>query len=180
LKKYLKKGNNIGQNNIRRHYGAQSEQWCVGGIYRLSILISSDVSQLIQKIIGISWLTPVDTINQIFGIGCIMSADTNNVSGITGVLCRRKTLIFPPSTPPPPSTPCRRCHHRQPHLRPRCRTIANPVAVSPSSFPTRRAAPSPTLSHRRHRQPHRVTPSSLPFPRLESCHEVGASPISIG
>jgi hypothetical protein len=152
----------------------------VGGIYRLSILILANVSQLIQKIIGISWLTSVDTINQIFGIGCIMSADTNNVSGITGVLCRRKTLIFPPSTPPPPSMPRRRYHHRQPYLRPRCRTVTNPVAVSPSPFPTRRAALSPTLSHHRHRQPHRVMPSPLPFLRLESCHEVGASPVSIG
>jgi hypothetical protein len=28
---------------------------------------------------------PVDTINHIFGIGCIMSANTNNVPGIRGV-----------------------------------------------------------------------------------------------
>jgi hypothetical protein len=27
-----------------------------------------------------------DTINHIFGIGCTMSVDTNNVSGIRGVL----------------------------------------------------------------------------------------------
>jgi hypothetical protein len=111
------------------------------------MLVSADVSQLIQKIIGMGWIISVDTINQIFGISCTMSADTNNLSGIRGVPCRRKTLImveygfapsgcptFLPSTPPPPSVspsppsmPCRHHHHRQPHLRPRCRVIANPA-----------------------------------------------------
>jgi hypothetical protein len=35
----------------------------------------------------------IDTINHIFDISCTMSADTNNISGIRGVLRRRKTLI---------------------------------------------------------------------------------------
>jgi hypothetical protein len=56
-------------------------------------LVSADISQPIQKIIGISWLTLADTINHIFGIGCSMSADTNSVSSIRGVLHRRETLI---------------------------------------------------------------------------------------
>jgi hypothetical protein len=55
------------------------------GIYRLSILVSAEVSQSIQKIIDIDWLTSADTINHIFGIGYTMSADTNSVSGIRGV-----------------------------------------------------------------------------------------------
>jgi hypothetical protein len=128
----------------------------------------------------------IDTINHIFDISCTMSADTNNISGIRGVLRRRKTLItvffaspgypiFPPSTPPPPSTlppsppstPHRRRHRRQPHLRPRCRVVANPVTSSPSPFSTRR-------------QPRRTAPSPSPFPRLESCHQAGASSVSIG
>jgi hypothetical protein len=37
LKKYLKKGN-LGRNSSHRHCGARSEQWCVGGIYRLSFV----------------------------------------------------------------------------------------------------------------------------------------------
>jgi hypothetical protein len=106
-------------------------------------LVSADVSQPIQKIIGISW---------------IMSADTNNVSGIRGVLRRRETLIVkkfgfvasgypifpalyaaasldaaslgasvasldarsslsPSSTPPSASKLRRRQPHPQPHLR---------------------------------------------------------------
>jgi hypothetical protein len=94
----------------------------------------------------------VVTINPIFGIGCTMSADTNNISGIRGVSCRRETLIMvkfgfallscpilppsmppppstsPPSVPPsPPSTPRHRHHHRQPHLWPRHCAIANPI-----------------------------------------------------
>jgi hypothetical protein len=60
----------LGRNSSRHHCGARSEQWCVGVIYRLSILVSADVSQPIQKIIGID---------------CTMVADTNNVSGIRGV-----------------------------------------------------------------------------------------------
>jgi hypothetical protein len=48
-------------------------------------LVSAEVSQSIQKIIDIDWLTSADTINHIFGIGYTMSADTNNVSGIRGV-----------------------------------------------------------------------------------------------
>jgi hypothetical protein len=85
VEKIPKKGNNLGRNSSRHHCGAQSEQWCASGIYRLNILVTTDVSQPIQKIIGISWLTSADTINHIIGIGCTMSADTNNVSGIRGV-----------------------------------------------------------------------------------------------
>jgi hypothetical protein len=48
-------------------------------------LVSTDTSQSIQKIINISWLTSVDTINHIFGIGYTMSADTNTIPGIRGV-----------------------------------------------------------------------------------------------
>jgi hypothetical protein len=54
-------------------------------IYRLSILVSTDVRQPVQKIIGIRYLRSADTIDHIFGIGCTMSTDTNNVSGIRGV-----------------------------------------------------------------------------------------------
>jgi hypothetical protein len=50
----------------------------VGVIYRLSILVSADVSQPIQKILGIDYL---------------MSADINNVSVIRGVPRRCETLI---------------------------------------------------------------------------------------
>jgi hypothetical protein len=56
------------------------------------MLISADVSQPIQKIIGIGYLMSADTINHIFGIGCTMSTDTNNLSGIRGVTCCRETL----------------------------------------------------------------------------------------
>jgi hypothetical protein len=137
----------LSRNNSRHHSPARSKHWCAGGIYRLSILVSADVSQPIQKIIGIGWIMSADTINHIFCIGCTMSADTNNVSGIRGVPRRCETIImvkfgfapsacpiFPPSMPPPPSTlpPLmprhrHRCHHRQPHLRPRHRAVANPV-----------------------------------------------------
>jgi hypothetical protein len=51
----------------------------------LNILVSVDVSQPIQKIIGIGWLTSADTINHIFCIGYTMSADINNVPDIRGV-----------------------------------------------------------------------------------------------
>jgi hypothetical protein len=57
----------------------------VGVIYRRSILVSADVSQPIQKIIDIGYLMLTDTINHIFGIGCTMSVDTDNVSGIRDV-----------------------------------------------------------------------------------------------
>jgi hypothetical protein len=65
----------------------------VGVIYRLSILVSADVSQPIRKILGIDYLISADTINHIFGIGCTMSADINNVSVIRGVPRRCETLI---------------------------------------------------------------------------------------
>jgi hypothetical protein len=50
-----------------------------------ALLVSADVSQLIQRIIGIGWLTSADTINHIFGISYTVSVDTNNVQGIRGV-----------------------------------------------------------------------------------------------
>jgi hypothetical protein len=56
---------NLGRNNSRRHCAARLKQWCVGGIYRLSILVSADVSQPIQNIFGIGWIKSVDTINLI-------------------------------------------------------------------------------------------------------------------
>jgi hypothetical protein len=92
----------------------------VGVIYRLSILVSADVSQPIQKIIGIGYLMSANTNNLIFGIGCAMPADMNNVPGIRGVTRQHETLtrgeilvctirlpnfLSPPSTPPPPSAP---------------------------------------------------------------------------
>jgi hypothetical protein len=43
-----------------------------------SLLVAADVSQPIQKMIGIGWLRSADTNNLIFGIGCAMPADTNN------------------------------------------------------------------------------------------------------
>jgi hypothetical protein len=58
--------------NCRYHCGAQSdivsEQWCGRPIYRLSIMVSADVSWPIQKLIGISWIRLIDTINRICGI----------------------------------------------------------------------------------------------------------------
>jgi hypothetical protein len=44
VEKIPKKGN-LGRNSSRRHCGARSEQWCVGVIYRLGILVLADVSQ---------------------------------------------------------------------------------------------------------------------------------------
>jgi hypothetical protein len=43
-----------------------------------SLLVVADVSQSIQKMIGIDWLKSVDTNNLIFGISCAMPADMNN------------------------------------------------------------------------------------------------------
>jgi hypothetical protein len=43
-----------------------------------SLLVAADVSQSIQKMIGISWLRSADTNNLIFGIGYAMPANTNN------------------------------------------------------------------------------------------------------
>jgi hypothetical protein len=56
----------LGRNSSRRHCGARSKQWCVSVIYRLSILVSVDISQPIQKIIDIYYLMSADTINHIF------------------------------------------------------------------------------------------------------------------
>jgi hypothetical protein len=155
----------LGRNSSRRHCGARSEQWCVGVIYRLSILVSTDVSQPIQKIIDISYLMSVDTINHIFDIGCTMSADTNNVSGIRGgtpptqnpnhgeilictvrlpkfpALCIAASLNAVPSTPPssvplsPPSTP---------------RRHANPIADPAFSLDATDSAPIIVPDPRRH------------------------------
>jgi hypothetical protein len=55
-------------------------------IYRLSIMVSADVSQPIQKIIGIDCLMSADTINLISGIGLLTSADTNKILGIKGTI----------------------------------------------------------------------------------------------
>jgi hypothetical protein len=161
-------------------------------------LVSVDVSQQIQKIIGIDWIMSADTINHIFGIGCTMSADTNNVSGIRGVPHRCETLIvvkfgfapsgcpiFPPSTPPPPSVPpsppsMPHRHHlcHQPHLWPRRRTVTNPVpnpAFSPDAadgVPV--IVPDPIVV------PNPVAPSlrrSVPFctSGTNHCSKVGAA-----
>jgi hypothetical protein len=79
-------------------------------------LVSTDISQLIQNIIGISWLTSVDTINHIFCIGYTMSVDTNNV------ILRRQAAQF--------SHPLRRC-------LPLCHTIdATSLGASAASLDT--------------------------------------------
>jgi hypothetical protein len=135
----------LGQNSSRRHCGARSEQWCVGVIYRLRILVSADVSQPIQKIIGISYLMSADTINHIFYIGCTISGcpsfppmQNPNRGEILvcavrlpkfPALCAAASLDAAPSMSPPslpllpPSMSCRPRlrprHHRQcPHHRP--------------------------------------------------------------
>jgi hypothetical protein len=43
-----------------------------------SLLVAADVSQPIQKMIGISCLRSVDTNNLFFGIDCVMPTDMNN------------------------------------------------------------------------------------------------------
>jgi hypothetical protein len=110
----------LGRNSSYRHCAARSKQWCVGVIYRLSILVSADVSQPIQKINGINYLMSADTNNLIFGIGYAMPTDTNNVSGIRGVTCDVKpklTMKF--SFAPSACTISRRLplHHRLPRRR---------------------------------------------------------------
>jgi hypothetical protein len=174
IEKYLKKVISIeivalGRNCSHRHYGARSELWCVGVIYRLSILISADVSQPIQKIIGIDYLMSADTIKHIFGIGCTMSVDTNNVSGIRGVtpsmqnpnrgeilVCAVRLPKFPTlcavasldATPSPPSA------------------LTAP-AVPPSSSPTPVAITdpiAPSLTPPLASMPPVVPPSSSPTP----------------
>jgi hypothetical protein len=169
---------NLCRKSRHRHCDAQSEQWFASSIYRLSILVSLDVSQPIQKIIGIGYHMSADTIKHIFLISCTMSADTNNVSGIRGVIHQRKTLTrgeilvcavrlldFPahyaaaslyaaPSTPPPmvlpppPSTPRRRCRRHQPHPWATLPSASTPPVVSPSSSPTSSPLLSLTPSHR--------------------------------
>jgi hypothetical protein len=182
IEKYLKKVISIetvtlGRNCSHRHYGARSELWCVSVIYRLSILISADVSQPIQKIIGIDYLMSADTI----GIGCTMSVDTNNVSGIRGVtpptrnsnhgeilVCAVRLSKFPPSAPSPPTTP----HHRR--RLPRCRAIpafslntagSDPIVVPNPHHRPQPPSPSltPPLSMARHR--HRLPRCLFRLPR---------------
>jgi hypothetical protein len=46
--------------------GQNSDVWAV--FIGQALLVSADVSQPIQKIIGISCITSADTINEIFGI----------------------------------------------------------------------------------------------------------------
>jgi hypothetical protein len=155
----------LGRNSSRRHCGARSEQWCVGVIYRLSILVSSDVSQPIQKIIGISYLMSANTRNHIIDISCTMSTDTNNVSGIKGVT--------PPTQNPNFGLRHQAAQVSRPLRRrlPRCRVVAptplptppsasTPPAVPPSSSPTPVAVPNPVVPF--------LTPSCQPRcrPRL--------------
>jgi hypothetical protein len=73
-----RKGNNLGRNSSRRHYvlAWNSGVWAV--FIGWALLVSADVSQSIQKIIGISYIMSTNIKNHIFGIGWIMSADTNN------------------------------------------------------------------------------------------------------
>jgi hypothetical protein len=68
LKNTSKKGNNLGRNSSRRHrvLGRNSGVWAV--FIGRALLVSADVSQPIQKIIGIGYITSADTINKIFGI----------------------------------------------------------------------------------------------------------------
>jgi hypothetical protein len=47
--------------------GRNSGVWAV--FIGRALLVSTDVSQLIQKIIGIDCIMSADTINEIFGIG---------------------------------------------------------------------------------------------------------------
>jgi hypothetical protein len=69
LKNTLKGGNNLGWNSSRHHcvLGKNSGVWAV--FIGRALLVLADVTQPIQKIIGISCITSADTINKIFGIG---------------------------------------------------------------------------------------------------------------
>jgi hypothetical protein len=135
-----------------------------------------------------------DTINHIFGIGYTMSADTNNVSGIRGVSHRLEILItvkfgfalsgcpiFLPSTPPPPSTPCRRRLHHQPHLRPQRHAITNPVPGR--TFGLNVTGGVPAVIPNPIVVPNHVAPSlqrSVPLCASDTnhCSKVGATPSS--
>jgi hypothetical protein len=144
----------------------------VGVIYRLSILVSADESQPIQKIIGSGCLMSGDTINHIFGIGCTMSADTNNVSGI-----RRVT----PPTQNPNHGEILVCAVRLPKFPALC--AATSLGASAASLDTvsshqPRCRPYLQPRHRRqclHRRPRppslSLTPSHYPRP----CH---ANPVA--
>jgi hypothetical protein len=138
----------LGQNSSCRHCGARSEQWCVGVIYRLSILVSAD-GQPIQKIISIDYLMSADTINHIFGIGCTMSVDTNNVLGIRGeiLVCAVRLHKFPAI-----------CAAASLDATPSLPSASTPPAVTPSLsltpvvVPDPIALPDPPPSMPRHRR----------------------------
>jgi hypothetical protein len=99
----------------------------------------------------------VDTNNLIFGTGCAMPTDTNNVSGIRGVTRRCKILTCgeilvctvrlpdfspPPSTPPPPSVPSSPPSTPTPQ-EPRCRQRRAPLPPEPHPSTL---APSPAAT----------------------------------
>jgi hypothetical protein len=138
-----------------------------------ALLVLADVSQVIQMIISIDYLTSADTINLIFSISYTMSADTNNVLGIRGVtlptrnpnrgeiwFCAIRLSNFPtlyaaaslyamPLTPPPsvPLLPPLTPHHS--HCQPHPLPCLWPRCRQ--RCPRRCARPSsqsPTLSHR--------------------------------
>jgi hypothetical protein len=124
----------LGQNSRCRHCGARLEQWCVGVIYRLRILVSTDVSQPIQKINGIGYLMSVDTINHIFDIGCTISGcpsfpPMQNPNHGKILVCAVRLPMFPalctatsldaaPSMPPPSVPLSPPSMSRRPRLRP--------------------------------------------------------------
>jgi hypothetical protein len=138
-----------------------------------ALLVLADVSQAIQMIIGINWLTSDDTINLIFSIDYTMSADTNNVLGIRGVtlptgnpnrgeiwfyairlpnfptLYAAASLYAMPSTPPPsvPLPPPLTPHHSHCQPRPRPRLWPRCRQRCPRRCPWP-SSPSPTLWHR--------------------------------
>jgi hypothetical protein len=172
-------------------------------MYRLSILVSVDVSQLIQKIIGIGWITSTDTINHIFVIGCTMSVDPNSVSGIKGVTQRCETLIamnffcavrlpnFPvlyvvasldaaslgasvASLDATPSPLSTSPLSLMPHRRQPCRTIAI-VIPDPSPTPSRHAITNPVTPSPSPFLTHRQPHHAMPspFPRLEPRCQAG-------
>jgi hypothetical protein len=187
VEKYLKKVISVrtialSRNSSRRHCGARLEQWCVGVIHRLSILVSTDVRQPIQKTIGFGYLMSAGTINHIFGTGCTMSADTNNVSGIRGVtlsmqntnhgeilvcvvrlpkfpaLCATASLDAIPSTPPPSvplPPPSMMRHHANPVADPAFGLNATSSALIIVPDPHRRPRPYRTI-------PNPVAPNPLP------------------
>jgi hypothetical protein len=134
-------------------------------------LVSTDVSQSIQKIIGIGWLTSADTINHIFGIGCTISADTNNISGKRGV-----TL--------PARNPNRGdffyCAVRLPKFLALCATASLDTTSLGASIASLDATPSPSPSSTppsastpRHHQPRHTVTIAFPDPSpTPSCRTI--------